>query len=94
MTHLLEVRDLQVAFAGQPAVNRLSFHIDAGETLALVGESGCGKSTTALSLLRLLPPAAQVGGEILLDGRDLLHLPEDECARNGPRDRQWAANRL
>jgi peptide/nickel transport system ATP-binding protein len=78
MSNLLDVRGLSVAFPGQQAVADLSFHIAAGETLALVGESGCGKSTTALSLLRLLPPVATVSGQILLEGRDLLALPERE----------------
>jgi oligopeptide/dipeptide ABC transporter ATP-binding protein len=64
------------------AVDGVSFHIEQGETLALVGESGCGKSMTALSILRLLPePGRIVGGEIHLDGRDLLHLPEIEIRR-------------
>ena len=64
------------------AVNDVSFNIAKGETLALVGESGCGKSMTALSLLRLLPePGRIVGGEISLDGRDLLRLPDVEMRR-------------
>ncbi len=64
------------------AVDHVSFTINQGETLALVGESGCGKSMTALSLLRLLPePGKIVGGEIFLDGRDLLHLPDVEMRR-------------
>ena len=64
------------------AVDDISFKVDKGETLALVGESGCGKSMTALSLLRLLPdPGRIVGGEVRLDGRDLLRLPETEMRR-------------
>lgn len=64
------------------AVDGVSFHIDQGETLALVGESGCGKSMTALSILRLLPePGRIVRGEVHLDGRDLLPLPEIEIRR-------------
>ncbi|NOY13267.1 MAG: ABC transporter ATP-binding protein [Deltaproteobacteria bacterium] len=64
------------------AVNDISFTIDQGETLALVGESGCGKSMTALSLLRLLPePGRVVNGEIRLSGHDLLMLPDIEMRR-------------
>ncbi len=64
------------------AVDDVSFSINAGQTLALVGESGCGKSMTALSLLRLLPePGRIVGGEIHVDGHDLLHLPDIEMRR-------------
>ncbi|MFL7905511.1 ABC transporter ATP-binding protein [Azospirillum argentinense] len=60
------------------AVDGLSFSVEAGETVAIVGESGCGKSLTALSVMRLLPdpPARITGGRVLLDGRDLAALPE------------------
>lgn len=77
---LLEVRDLQTHFHGRAgvakAVDGVSFSIRAGETLALVGESGCGKSVTAFSILRLVadPPGRIVGGEIRFEGRDLLKL--------------------
>ena len=67
-------------------MRQLDLQIFEGETLALVGESGCGKSTTALSILRLLPPEAQVGGEIRLDGKDLLRLPPREMERIRGRD--------
>jgi len=61
------------------AVDGVSFDVKRGETFALVGESGCGKSMTALSIMRLLPDAAGiVGGAVELDGRDLLGLPESE----------------
>jgi oligopeptide/dipeptide ABC transporter ATP-binding protein len=79
---LLEVRDLRVAFATSMGAVRalfgVSFPVAAGETLGLVGESGCGKTVTALSVLRLLqsPPAIVEGGEILLRGENLLSLPE------------------
>ena len=64
------------------AVRDVSFEIEGGETLALVGESGCGKSMTALALMRLLPPGAAVtSGEVLLDGTDLLSLTEREMRR-------------
>ncbi len=70
---LLAVEDLTVEFTGHTAVRSSSFTLEAGETLALVGESGCGKSVTAFSVMRLLPPNARVAsGRILFDGRDLL----------------------
>jgi len=80
-TPLLQVDNLRVHFtAGKRtvrAVDAVSLHIARGETLALLGESGCGKSVTALSMLRLLPPAGRiVGGSVRLHGEDLLALPE------------------
>jgi peptide/nickel transport system ATP-binding protein len=81
--YLLEVRGLRT-FLFTPAgtaraVDDISFRIAQGEVLGLVGESGCGKTMTALSLLRLAPPPARiVGGEILFQGRDLLALPEKQ----------------
>jgi oligopeptide/dipeptide ABC transporter ATP-binding protein len=83
MTSLLEVRGLTVAFetehGEQVAVDGVEFALGAGETLALVGESGCGKSLTALALLDLLPPRARiVAGEARFRGRDLLCLGRDE----------------
>jgi peptide/nickel transport system ATP-binding protein len=74
---LLEVRDLHVWFdlpgGGElHAVQGVSFSLERGETLGLVGESGCGKSTTILALMGLLPPSASVSGQVLLEGRDLL----------------------
>jgi peptide/nickel transport system ATP-binding protein len=77
---LLEIKDLRTSFFSDGrvlrAVDGVSLTIDAGETIALVGESGCGKSVTALSILGLVPspPGRIVGGEILLEGRDLLRL--------------------
>ncbi len=72
---LLDVRELTVAFGGTLAVDRISFTLDAGETLGLVGESGCGKSTTAMALMRLLH-GARVTGAAELGGRDLLALDD------------------
>jgi oligopeptide/dipeptide ABC transporter ATP-binding protein len=64
------------------AVDRVSFRVEEGETLGLVGESGCGKSVTALSLLRLVPPPGRiVSGRILYKGADLTALPEKEMRR-------------
>ena len=71
-----------------PLVRELSFEVHAGETLAIVGESGCGKSLTALALMGLLPPRAvrASSGRILFEGRDLLQTPERElCDLRGNR---------
>ncbi len=83
---LLQVRGLKSYFFTRDglikAVDDLSFDISAGETLALVGESGCGKSMTSLSILRLIPePGKVVDGEIIFDGQDLLHMPPNEIRR-------------
>jgi len=80
---LLDVRNLSIRFptaagAWLTAVRDVSFAIESGQTLGLVGESGSGKSVTSLALMRLLPPAARVSGEILLDGCDLLTLRENQ----------------
>jgi len=70
---LLDVRDLAIGFPGHVVVHGVSFHINAGETVALVGESGCGKSVTAFALMRLLPPTAAIlRGRVLFDGTDLV----------------------
>jgi peptide/nickel transport system ATP-binding protein len=83
---LLEVEQLRTHFATQDGVVRavegLSFSIGAGETVAIVGESGCGKSVTSLSILRLLQePPARMAGQIRFDGRNLLELPEAEMRK-------------
>jgi oligopeptide/dipeptide ABC transporter ATP-binding protein len=81
---LLEVRGLKTHFkvldGTVPAVDGVDFSIKRGETLGLVGESGCGKSVTSLSIMRLIdtPPGEYVAGEIWFDGRDLLTLSNDE----------------
>jgi oligopeptide/dipeptide ABC transporter ATP-binding protein len=83
-TALLQVEDLKTHFFTRDgvvrAVDGVSFSIAPGETLAVVGESGCGKSVTSLSILRLIasPPGRVVDGRVLFDGRDLLALTEDE----------------
>jgi peptide/nickel transport system ATP-binding protein len=73
---LLSVRDLCVTYRSQaggvPAVRGVSFDVGPGETLGLAGESGCGKSTIAGALLRVLPRGTEVTGEVLLDGEDVL----------------------
>jgi len=79
---LLDVRHLRTSFFIPPggearAVDDVSFTVEAGRTLGLVGESGCGKTMTALSILRLVsPPGRIVDGEVIFDGRDLLRLTE------------------
>ncbi|WP_445529938.1 ABC transporter ATP-binding protein [Streptomyces cyslabdanicus] len=70
---LLDVRNLEVTYpGGVAAVRGADLSLEAGEKLGIAGESGCGKSTLALALLRLLPAGTRVGGEILLDGEDVL----------------------
>jgi len=80
---LLEVKDLHTFFQTREglvrAVDGVSFQLDDGELLGLVGESGCGKSITALSIMRLIaPPGKITAGQVLFDGRDLLHLSNTE----------------
>jgi oligopeptide/dipeptide ABC transporter ATP-binding protein len=87
---VLDVKNLRVHYETPRgdviAVNGVSFKIYAGETLGLVGESGCGKTTTAMAILRLVqPPGRIVGGEILLDGKNLTALSEAEL-----REARWA----
>ncbi len=84
VTRLLEIKDLKTQFftsAGVvQAVDGISYDVAPGETVAVVGESGCGKSVGAMSILRLIPnpPGKIVGGQIIFDGNDLLSLSEDE----------------
>jgi ABC-type dipeptide/oligopeptide/nickel transport system ATPase component len=95
---LLEVDNLRTwldtASGVVRAVDGISFTVQRGETVALVGESGCGKSMTALSLMRLLPDAGRiVSGRALLEGTDLLALPEAamrkvRCSPWAPRSRR------
>ncbi len=81
---LLSVKDLTTEFVTSDgvvrAVNGVSFDIHPGETVSLVGESGCGKSVTALSIMRLIqsPPGRIVGGSVTFEGQELLTLPERE----------------
>ncbi|MEU1877215.1 ABC transporter ATP-binding protein [Streptosporangium sp. NPDC020072] len=87
---LLDVRNLRVRFASaQPAiaaVDGVSLTVEAGEVVALVGESGCGKSATALALLGLLPASARVEGEIVFDGEDLTTLNDRQLSARRGRD--------
>ena len=80
---ILEVENLQTQFRTPDGINRavdgVSFHVEAGETLAVVGESGCGKSVTAMSILRLIPePPGKIAGAIRFNGKNLLDLSEVE----------------
>jgi oligopeptide transport system ATP-binding protein len=93
MGKLLDVKDLRTQFFTQDgvvhAVNGISYTLDEGETLGIVGESGCGKSVGVMSLIRLIPmpPGRVVGGEVWFDGRNLLTLDDDEI-------RQVRGNRI
>src|SRR6187455_3599508 len=84
---LLDVDDLKTYFYTRDgivrAVDGVSFTVYPGETLAVVGESGCGKSVTSLSILRLIaaPPGKIVNGRLMFQGRDLLGLTEDEMRK-------------
>lgn len=83
---LLEVRNLKTYFFTEDgvvkAVDGVDFHVRAGEVLGLVGESGCGKSVTSLSIMRLVgAPGKIVGGEILFGGKNLLQLSEEEMTK-------------
>src|SRR5882762_6672439 len=80
---LLEVRNLQTHFRTPDGINRavdgVSFHVDEGETLAIVGESGCAKSVTSMSWMRLIPePPGKTAGSVQSQGKDLLQPSERE----------------
>ncbi len=84
--HLLEVRGLRTTFTTRAgivnAVTGVDFHVDRGEVLGLVGESGCGKSVTSLSILRLVAKPGRIeSGQVLFDGRDLLALSDADIRR-------------
>lgn len=87
-TPLIEVKNLSISFPEAHGdvriVDNVSFSVAPGETLGLVGESGCGKSITAMSIMGLLPPSAKIEGEIIYDGKNLLELsPEEHNALRG-----------
>ena len=88
MKHLLNVRNLQTYFFTYSgvirAVDGVTFTLSQGETLGIVGETGCGKSVTALSILRLVPhPGKIVDGTIMFDGNDLLKQNEKDMNHSG-----------
>src|ERR1044072_5917788 len=82
---LLEVTDLTVAFPTDiervAAVRGMSFHVDPGEVVALVGESGAGKSASAMAVVGLLPEYAQVSGSVRLHDRELLGLDDQQMSQ-------------
>jgi len=79
---LLEVEDLRVSFGGSTAVDGVDFHVDQGQVVGLVGESGCGKSVTSLAIMGLLPRrGVTVSGEARFEGVDLLSLPRGDMRR-------------
>ena len=83
MSHILEVTNLEVEFSGDGgkniSVDHVGFHVDSGEIVCIVGESGCGKSVTSLSVMGLLGKGGKVtDGQILFEGRDLLSMTERE----------------
>ncbi|MBM4717681.1 dipeptide ABC transporter ATP-binding protein [Rhodococcus hoagii] len=81
-TRLLDIRDLTIAFgAARPAVDSASLYVDRGEIVALVGESGSGKSMTARAILGLLPDGATPRGSIVLDGAEMIGVPDADFAR-------------
>ena len=91
MAHLLQVHNLKTLFKIDDctihAVDGVSYHIDAGEIVSIVGESGCGKSASQLSVLQLIPtpPGKIVGGEVIFDGADLLKFKSDSSQMRGIR---------
>jgi ABC-type microcin C transport system duplicated ATPase subunit YejF len=84
---LLEIEDLRVEFQSAQgvvkAVDGLSYHVEPGETVAVVGESGCGKSVSALAILGLVPspPGRVAGGSVHFEGRDLLKLGDEDIRK-------------
>jgi peptide/nickel transport system ATP-binding protein len=74
---LLELRDLVVRFGDDVAVDRISMSLERGETLGIVGESGCGKTVTARAIMGLLPKNASLSGSIRYDGKELVHASEE-----------------
>ncbi len=97
---LLQVKELRTHFytleGTVRAVDGVSFDVREGETVAVVGESGCGKSVSALSIMRLIPypPGRIVGGEIWFNGRNLLALNNEEIRQVRGRKLPWSFRNL
>ena len=95
MTALLEVSDLRISLPGPngfvPIVDGVDFEVQPGQVFGLAGESGCGKTITALSLLRLLPPRARTSGRAMFEGRDLLTLPPTELRACADASWPWSS---
>jgi peptide/nickel transport system ATP-binding protein len=95
---ILDVRDLRVEYMSPRgpvvAADNVSFHIQPGEVYGLAGESGCGKSTVALALLRVLgPPAVITNGEVWFNDTNVLALNDNELEKPPASDRQFASGR-
>ena len=94
---LLEIKGLKTHFFTEEgvvrAVDGIDLHIDKGETLGVVGESGCGKTVTALSIMKLIamPPGKIVEGQMLYGGRDLVTLPPPRCGRSAAKRSRWCS---
>lgn len=90
MSALLSVRELRVRFSGPAgyvhAVNGISYDVDAGQTLAVIGESGSGKTVSCRAITGLLPASARVSGSVRLNGKELLGLPEKQLRQHRGRD--------
>ncbi len=86
MTSLIEYKDFSVQFGDRSAVRHLNLSVKKGEFMALVGESGCGKSITALSAMRLAPENARLSGEIIYQGSNLLSLSDAEIRQRRGKD--------
>jgi len=97
---LLEVKDLRVSFfsngAETRAVNGVSYYVDRGEVVAIVGESGCGKSVTQMSVMQLIqtPPGKILGGQVLFNGQDLLKFGQNSKEMESIRGNKIAMIRI